>query len=400
MKQFDTGVFRTKTIMVEKKNPCIDGTWEIGLDIGYGGVKYFAPNKYGCFPAYAVRSNGQRIATGNDSSELCYMSADRKEIWLVGQYAQDGIAPNEITISKETMYGRNRFSNPMFKAIALTGLGLAMLSNSQGNPDGKEIYLQTGLPPKYLNDKEGLKNVLVGEHHFFLRIGSTEYELHFSIQSERIYFISQPMGACLSVSIDENGRNREDKKSGFKGAKLLRNFSLVVDGGFGTFDTFDIRKGYINNETCETFKQFGMEAVLELVIKEIQKNFHVEVSFEGIQKILSDGFVKEKKFDEEKGRKIFVKHDIGEIVQKCSKEICRAALNQIDTTYNDLEDYQYLVVSGGTGAAWLKDIREHYEGNEDLTILSSVEWTNLQNTFGNVRGYYMFLYQNLKNNKI
>ena len=72
------------------------------------------------------------------------------------------------------------------------------------------------------------------------------------------------------------------------------------------------------------------------------------------------------------------------------------ALKTIDGFYNYLQNQDYLVITGGTGAAWFNYIKEYYKDLETLTIIDGASNDNLPSIFSNVRGYYMQQLNNLK----
>ena len=59
----------------------------------------------------------------------------------------------------------------------------------------------------------------------------------------------------------------------------------------------------------------------------------------------------------------------------------------------DLSSYRYLIVTGGTGAAWAETIKEKMKGLSTLNIcFANTNDTSISIIFSNVRGYYMNRY--------
>lgn len=87
----------------------------------------------------------------------------------------------------------------MFLVILRTGLALGHRQNQFGTPDDKPIYVQSGLPPKYLKtDTNTLKNIIAGRHHFSLRIGNAPEEVFdFTIEKSHIDIMAQPTGTLF-----------------------------------------------------------------------------------------------------------------------------------------------------------------------------------------------------------
>lgn len=59
-------------------------------------------------------------------------------------------------------------------------------------------------------------------------------------------------------------------------------------------------------------------------------------------------------------------------------------------------DYDVLVVTGGTGAAWIQYFRETLSGLEDLKIIPGNDGNELPIYYANARGYYMSAYRRLR----
>ena len=55
-----------------------------------------------------------------------------------------------------------------------------------------------------------------------------------------------------------------------------------------------------------------------------------------------------------------------------------------------LYEYDYLIITGGTGAAWSSRIREILKDMETLKIVDGNCNDTLPYVFANVRGYYMY----------
>ena len=65
------------------------------------------------------------------------------------------------------------------------------------------------------------------------------------------------------------------------------------------------------------------------------------------------------------------------------------AINTINGYYNYLQDEDFLVITGGTGAAWINIIREFYKEMSTLKIIDGSANDTVPAIFSNVRGYYM-----------
>lgn len=372
--------FQTKTLFLERKNPGVDNAWGIALDIGYSGVKGFSSNKVYCFPAFARKCIGQPLALGEPGKKDIQYKDEHGTLWNVGYLAQNSISSDDSNDSLSSLYGRNRYFSPMFLVLARTGLAIGMMQNQFGNPIGKKLILQTGLPPAYLKtDSEYLKDVLAAEHSFSVKVGADAWRhFHFSLSRDNIHIMAQPMGSFLSAALDNNSKQVPDANRYFK------SNVLIFDAGFGTVDIYDIKHRQV--ASSQSFDDLGMKAVLTRTSAEIYRKYGIDIPVHAMQKCLQDGYI--KTFD--RRAMTTKKEPFDDILQSCSKEVCNEAIERLKTMYNNLLDYDYLLVTGGTGAAWFTQISQHFAGMESLNIIGGNQNDTLSHIFSNVRGYYLF----------
>lgn len=381
----DTKQYRTRTeLNIERNNGQIPGIREIALDAGYSAVKLFSSNSVGVFPSYAKRvdEDFQFIAKAPEES-IVYKNFDTGEEWLVGELAQNIMDAGDTSDSEASLYGRDRYMSPMFKVYTEVGLGLGMRTNKYGSPGNDKIVVQTGLPERYMSDEKDLKDVIAGRHHFAIKLGSEPWQkFDFEIDEPDIYVMSQPKGTLFSVCIGKDGKFRPETSD------YLSSSVLVFDPGFGTFDLFPIVSGAVR--PGETFSDLGMKRVLQETSKQIRKEFGIEIPVPAMQKYLATGVVKQ--FDKKTFKN--VKHDISAILEKASKAVCEEAIERMVNVIN-MSDYNYLVITGGTGAAWLDILKERFGDDEDIKLLYGNQNDNLDMIYSNVRGYYLYRYNML-----
>ncbi len=379
--------FMTKTEFINRKNVSFGNDWGIALDIGYSAVKGFSPNRVYRFPSYARKLEGRMIGIGSTSeNNILYRENENAPVWAVGEYAQSMITSSDATESSDALYGRNRYYDPMFLVVARTGLAMGMIANTYGSPAGKKLVVQTGLPPRYIkSDAPLLRDVLNGTHSFEVKVGDNKWEkFSFALSPSDILVMEQPMGTLFSISTNQDGTASPETENYFR--KRL----LIADPGFGTFDIFNIAGNQIMG--TETFNDLGMKAVLQRTADEIFKQYGTELSVPAMQTNLAEGTF--TKFD----RKTRSTEEIefAQILEEQSKKVCMEALERMENIYNNLIDHDYLVITGGTGEAWVEYIRDSLKFMNKLKIIPGNLNDNLSYTFANVRGYYMFLQQRLR----
>ena len=385
----NTSDFKTKTLFIQRQNAQVPGVWTEAIDFGYSGVKGFSPNSVFCFPSYARKMEGSRLEIAKaKETDIQYRDEDGS-IWYVGDLAYEMITSADTQDSDEGLYGRNRYFSPLFLVIARTGIACGMQHNQFGSPAGK-LVLQTGLPPKYLKtDHMLLKEALSGRHCFDIRIGFGNW-MHFDfyLDAKDIMVMPQPMGALMSVAMDSDAKMIPDAR------KYFASNILVMDPGFGTCDFFEVRHGQIIG-MGETFDTLGMKQVFINTIDKIYNTYKTEIQIPAMQKYLEKGAV--KVFDRRSLKTAM--QPITNMLDEASSDVCSQVLQKMRQVYNDLLDIDYLIVTGGTGAAWYDTVCSYLSGMETLTVLSGIQNdTTIPAIFGNARGYYLFMINAFRKN--
>lgn len=392
----NTQDFRTKTMIVERANVSSPEMWGVAVDIGYSGVKLFSPNIIACFPAFAVPARGERlnITTENTKNTILFRKDANSQVWLVGKAAQDSISKDDPDTSSMSIFGRQRYNSDMFRVLADTALGLACTKNQYGDPTNKPVVLKSGLPNAYIKvDSPALREVFEGFHSFDLKVGTKGWQ-HYEITlvHGNVSVMPQPMGTLLSVATGDDGKMRSEAN------KYYSSSTLICDPGFGTFDCFSLRGAVMTG--METFDTLGMKQVFAETSKKIFEKYPgTEIPVPAIQTYLEKGTIPVS------NRKLRTSVNIqfGDILEECSREIAMRAIDKIDELY-DLVDYDYLILTGGTGEAWYGYFKDAYKGMSNLTIIPGNQNTMgilsdenghpapLPFIFSNVRGYYMSIY--------
>lgn len=359
-------------------------SWVIGLDIGYSGVKTFSPNACVCFPAFATKKMSERISIGQaEDNRLILYRDENGEEWEVGAMAQNSISVSDTSAGSMSIYGRSRYYSPMFKVLYRVGIAVGCRINAFGNPHGKNLKIETGLPPKYIrSDSADLKSVMVGSHKFSIKIGNGAWEeFSFTLNPEDIDIIDQPEGTLFSISTNPTLGLVPDA------VKYFNSKILIVDPGFGTLDLFPMIRGSVNRDNCQTYTELGMKQVLKDTTDEILKECNFEISVPAFQQFLEQEYVLKKE-----GRKV-TKVDFSDILEKHSRDICNKAIDRIIEIYNPTMEFDYLVLTAGTGAAWSNYFRNcpDFKDCDTLSIISGNQGDpTLPYIFSNVRGYYIF----------
>lgn len=372
--------YKTKTEILERDNLPCNSCYPIAIDVGYSGVKGMSPCNVFCFPSFARKETAAMI--GNpESSDILYR--DETGTYCVGEMAVNGLAVNDTNNSLTSLYGRNRYYSSIFKILVRVGIAIGLGQGIEGGWDAtKPIFIQTGLPPAYrLSDTSYMIDAFSGKHVFQVKIGGGPWKnYNFVLENKDISVIDQPLGSVFSASKKNDGSTviLENGKS------YIDSSLLVMDGGFGTLDIYSVANRRITD--IHTYDTFGMKNVFDMTAKQISRTYGVETHVHTLPKLLDSGKV--TVFD--RATRSTREESFGTILDECSRKVCMNALSSIESTYNDLVDYEYLLVTGGTGAAWLDMIRDRYKGMSTLKIITGNQNDpNLDHIYNNVRGYYM-----------
>lgn len=387
----DTKRFKTRTVFKKRDNGDTGEKWCVALDIGYSAVKIYSPNIISMFPAYAKKETSNYI--GDVSGNVIrYQDLETGECWTVGDDAQERIDVRDTADSEASLYGRERYSTPMFKVLVETGIALGSIPMKENSPEDREIFVQTGLPPRYLrSDRDMLTMIIAGHHHFSIQLGTEDpIEYDFTIQTENVDVISQPMGTLFSVMMNNDHEFVENADDYFK-----KNV-VVFDPGFGTLDIFPIRMHHV--EASETFDNLGMKRVLSETADAINAKYGQDISIPAMQKYLGRGVFRYQNRDKETGKMITKDISFSDILEEKNALVCNEALKRLEQVL-PLSEYDYLIITGGTSAAWKDMIQEYFSGMTTLKIINGNQNDDLSFTFANVRGYFMYRYNLLKNQK-
>lgn len=379
----NTQDYKTRTIFQGRENPNFNEAFTpVAIDIGYSAVKGFSQHMIYAFPSYAKKINGLPISLGKAEGNEIFYRDENDDIYAVGANAQAMISSNSVNDSAESLYGRNRYFSDVFRIVSRVGIALGLI----GSDANAKLIIQTGLPAKYIKDDSPLlKEALAGNHSFKIKVGAGEWnEFHFSLTENDIRIMAQPMGTLTSITMGNNGRPSLDSKG------IFSSNTLIFDAGFGTLDTHLIKSKSIADH--QTFDFLGMKQVLQNTADRIYKEHGVSIEVAAMQNCLEKGtFIK---LDRRLMKSI--PYPFENILKEESQKVCMQALDKMKELYNYFIEIDYLVITGGTSAAWSDFIRNHLSGMETLKIVSGNVNDDIPYIFANVRGYYMFLINSLR----
>lgn len=376
--------FRTRTIINATPFPGKKDEWIIALDIGYSAVKGISQNGLWCFPSYAKRIPSDRESLGAPNSSDIRYKDNNGNYWVVGNLAYNEATMDDVHDSVAEHYGRHWMLSEEYRIIASVGFALGLQTNSFGNPEGKKIVIQTGLPPKQLfgDARNDILDALEGHYSFELAIGGNSFKKYdFDIARNNIYIMAQPLGALISASTEKKGKSIAEAR------KYFSSDVLVFDPGFNTVDTYHIHKGEVIKENCETFEHYGMLEIFQRTCNDINNQYNTAFTVVDIQANLENGklkIVNKKKMQS-------FQLDFSDILEKNRKLVCSEVIEKLKSVYNYFAKVDYIIAAGGTYDAWKDYIAEVFQDMDSLELISAnSNDTSLSNIFSNVRGYYFY----------
>lgn len=387
----NTKDFKTKSEILEKAMPRILGNNQhkgktiVALDIGYSAVKGVSPNKIFSYPSYAkIAPQALEIVGKVKSTDLQFRDNKTGKIWLVGENAETMLDQADIESTTDTeMYTRYRYDSDVYKVIASTGLALGLMGTGSGN----DIYLQTGLPATYKDrDQEKLIDVLAGDYDISIKVGNNDWAtFNFTLASDHIFVMEQPQGTLCATAYDSNGSISE------LGKQILNSNTIILDIGFGTEDTFSIRKGYKN--VHDTKIDTAMKSVFDGVIKKLmEKEPDADYKIFAFQSYLENG--EAPYFDVDNFKLNYI--NFTDILEDVNRELCEKSIKRLVAEHDKLKFYKFVIVTGGTGESRFEQIQQMLSGFKEIKVLpGNLNNPNLSFVYSNVIGYYMLRHANL-----
>lgn len=385
-----TDKFRTRDRIFNHAYPTVEGYWLCGVDIGYGGIKGFSPNKAFSISSYVYkipRGDADNRAAGVRSTDIVYR--DKEGDWAVGDFAYDLEDPRSPkTLDTKKTAKENRYLDKEFKIYFSVAMGLALLSNDERQRLDEKIMVQTGLPTKYLKMGHArlLRAGIQGQYDFDLKVGENDYvHFNFEITPDQLFIITQPQGALYSACKDVNGNDVP------LGDDYMSQHTLVLDPGFLTTDFNGFNKSVPLDAESDSL-ELGMHEVFSRAIKAIDIDQGVKTTIVEFRKALSTGKI--ECFDYIRGE--YKDIEIATYLEKACKEVCNEVFDSLMTSYQGLSTHKYLLVAGGTGAAWLPYIVERLKKHRLTIVKCNQNDQQLSNVFSTARGYYFWLLDRIR----
>ena len=345
----------------------------IAIDPGFDSMKVIANGRHFKFPFSAVETDERKMSDyGGRNGFILYKDA-HGATWRVGQYARTLMFEHKDTEEDKmrNFYTEERFISAeatvgllsaIAKAIDVTGL-----YDRQTDLDIRLIVaLPHGVRNKYASTIIGQ---LAGDHKYYMTFGNGEERpFRFTIKEGSVMTVSQTIAAILGETSDDDG-NINEKKYFY----LSNGPTLVIDGGYYTVGLVPVsRGGSVDDSRAESDTTHAMKNVNLAISREIAQQ-RPDIKHYTVEYLLSQGEPSIRYMDKEQGKVVSI--DLASIREKKMQSVCGSFLRYLDKKYDNLLDFRYILVTGGTGACFFKQMLEHYKAtglmDEEHMLLTS-----------------------------
>ena len=197
--------------------------------------------------------------------------------------------------------------------------------------------------------------------------------------------MEQPRGTLANIVYDKDGHIIPEKKD------ILNSNTIIMDDGFGTEDIFAFLSGSNikdDHPRQKTYTDTAMKAVFEAVVVRINEKYDTAFKVFELQKFLKRGTI--PVLDRTQDAIATTEVKFIEMLEEYNRKLCTKSIHRLLDDYDNLLDYNYLIITGGTGESRIEQVRDMLKGLTHLHVLLGNEADpTLSTIYSNVRGYYM-----------
>jgi len=327
----------------------------LGVDFGYGYVKYFDGKNKKKIVSLVAPSRYLRFSTGMaEKDPLNFLDVEiAGGRYFVGSLAKEqGLDPFQVLDKDKVFHETTK--------ILLYSV-LARLSSG-------EVFSVSGLPVSYYDEEkvEYLKGILRGKHAVKFFLNGKPEERTFSVKD--VLVIPQAVGSFFDLLLDSNGNVRKEN------SKLSESTVAVIDIGFGTTDFAVIRNlEYIDKSSRSI--AIGVKDLLEMIREEIAKEAKEELALYEIEDYITKG----KTEIPLRGRKI----DISKVLAWASSTIFSKLKTVSDYLWDKEKTIDLYLITGGGSILLGKLFRDVYGKKVSVVFADDP-------SFSNVVGFYKY----------
>lgn len=348
----------------------------ITVDPGFDSIKVIANGIIFKFPFNAEETDERVINEYALRDDFMLYREVSGSTWRVGQYARELIFDNknntELESKMRDFYTEKRFISKEFLVGLRTAIALSIdKTNLYNSQHELVIYLMVALPHSSREQYcASVKGISAGNHTFSLKVGkSKEKKYNFSINENNIYTVSQTIAAILGETSDINGNINQEKFF-----YLSEGPTLVIDGGYYTTGLVHVsRGGSVDDRKSESNIDYSMKNI-NIAVADSISDKRPDIKYYVLEYMLSQNDRKVRYIEKGQAAEI----DLKSIREEKIKEICNEFIKYLNNKYNKLLDFNYVLVTGGTGACFYNQLKDYYTNSlnvidESHFILSNSE---------------------------
>ncbi|MGM9934247.1 ParM/StbA family protein [uncultured Clostridium sp.] len=345
----------------------------IAVDPGFDTIKVIANGKFFKFPFNTEKTDEKKISNMTVADDFILYRNKDNETWRIGQYARELIFEkkdsSDIEEKMKSFYSEKRFVSDEFTIGLRTAIAMAVSElGLYDEINNINIFIMVALPHSVRdNYSTQVKSILCGNHDYFVKIGKEpEEEYTYIIDEDNIFTVSQTVASILGETSDDDGNIDEDKFY-----YLSDGPTLVIDGGFYTIGEVAVdRGGSINEEKTFSDTEHAMKNINMEIAKELEDQ-RPDIKYYVIEYLMTKNDGKVKYLNDGKADII----DLNILKKDKIKEMSYRFIESLNKKYNNLLDFNYVLVTGGTGACYYDYLKEYYVGKgiveEDRLILTN-----------------------------
>ena len=327
----------------------------VAIDPGFDSMKVIANGKAFKFPFSVIRTDESNQQDMRIQSNRILYTSPKGITYRVGEFArakayeEKGLLDTEM----ESFYSAARFEGDSFRVGLDTAIGMAIEMNGLYDfMDSLDIRLVIALPHSMrLRFVGTVAEKITGESEFSLQLGRGPMKpYHIQIDSVNLITVSQTIAAIVGETSDEYGCIDEEKEF-----YLTEGPTMVLDGGYYTVGVVPVMDGgnvderWTLSDTDHAMKNINMRIVDELrPFRPDIRHYTIEYLLNrnnGIHRFMKDGRIQ-----------VF---DLKQIREEKIREVCGEFMEFLMSRYNNLLDYRYVLVTGGTGACFYPYMLEY-----------------------------------------
>lgn len=326
----------------------------IAVDPGFDAMKVVANGVAFKFPFNVVETNERKMTDYRLRPDFMLLQDTKGTTYRVGQYARELVFDNKAKV--DDFYTEQRFISDEFRVGLNTAIALSIEKNNLYNGQNElNIHIIVALPHACRSTYSStIIGAAAGLHRFQLRCGNDTVKNYcYNIPEAQIHTISQTIAAILGETSDDNGDINEDKFY-----YLSNGPTLVLDGGYYTMGMVVVsRGGSVDDAKTESDTNHAMANVNQLVADAIKAK-RQDISHYAVEYLLTKEDGGHIRYMED-GKAVTV--DLKALREEKTSEVCADLIKYLNQKYNNLLDFKYVLVTGGTGATFYPHILAYYK---------------------------------------